>query len=69
MAADATLGIMRRSPLDAAPDYTNAALVMGGVNLVWVFVLIWSTLGFGAVLATGYALDRLIARWARRRAG
>jgi hypothetical protein len=60
---------MRRSPLNAAPDYTNAALVMGAVNLVWIFVVIWATFGFAAVLITGYALDRLIVWRARRRAG
>jgi hypothetical protein len=59
---------MRRSPLNAAPDYTNAALVMGAVNLVWIFVVIWATFGFAAVLITGYALDRLIVWRARRRA-
>jgi len=60
---------MRRSPLNAAPDYTNAALVMGAVNLVWIFVVIWATFGFAAVLITGYALDRLIVWRARRREG
>jgi len=59
---------MRRSPLKAAPDYTNAALVMGAVNLFWVFLVIWATFGFAAVLITGYALDRLIVWRARRRA-
>jgi len=59
---------MRRSPLNAAPDYTNAALVMGAVNLVWIFVVIWATFGFAAVLITGYALDRLIVWRTRRRA-
>jgi len=60
---------VRRSPLNAAPDYTNAALVMGAVNLVWIFVVIWATFGFAAVLITGYALDRLIVWRARRREG
>ncbi|MDZ7709919.1 MAG: hypothetical protein U5K36_07555 [Roseovarius sp.] len=60
---------MPKGPLDAAPNYTNAALVMGAVNLVWVFLVIWATLGFVAVLATGYTLDRLIVWRARHRAG
>ena len=60
---------MAKGPLDAAPNYTTAALVMGAVNLLWVFVVIWATFGFVAVLATGYALDRLIVWRARRRAG
>ncbi|MGR3460386.1 MAG: hypothetical protein ACU0AX_11225 [Roseovarius sp.] len=53
--------------MDAAPNYTIAALVMGGVNLFWILLLIRGFLGFGAVLAVGYALDRLIAWCARRR--
>lgn len=53
--------------MDAAPNYTTAALVMGGVNLFWILLLIRGFLGFGAVLAVGYALDRLIAWCARRR--
>ncbi len=60
---------MRKGPLDTAPNYTNTALVMGAVNLIWVLAVIWATLGFAAVLATGYALDRLIVWRARRRAG
>jgi hypothetical protein len=60
---------MRQGPLDTAPNYTTAALVMGAVNLIWVFAVIWATLGFVAVLVTGYALDRLITWRARRRAG
>ena len=59
---------MHREPPGTAPDFTNAALVMGAVNLVWMLMLIWATLGFAAVLVTGYALDRLIAWRARRRA-
>ena len=61
---------MQHGNLKEAPNYTNAALVMGGVNLLWVFMVIWAVFGFLAVLATGYALDRLIL-WcaARKRAG
>ncbi|WP_165375203.1 hypothetical protein [Roseovarius nitratireducens] len=53
--------------MDAAPNYTTAALVMGGVNLFWILLLIRGFLGFGAVFAVGYALDRLIVWGARRR--
>jgi len=52
--------------MDAAPNYTTAALVMGGVNLFWILLLIRAVLGFAAVLAVGYALDRLIVWGARR---
>jgi hypothetical protein len=55
--------------MKAAPNYTNAALVMGAVNLLWVFMVIWATLGFLAVLVTGFVLDKLILWCARRRSG
>jgi hypothetical protein len=57
---------MRKGPMDAAPNYTTAALVMGGVNLFWILLLIRALLGFAAVLAVGYALDRVIS-WCGRR--
>jgi hypothetical protein len=61
---------MRHGNLKEAPNYTNAALVMAGVNLLWMFMVIWAAFGFAAVLVTGYALDRLILWCAgRRRAG
>jgi hypothetical protein len=52
--------------MPSAPDYTNAALVMGLVNLLWVFMVLWSSFGWPAVLATAYGLDRLIV-WLSRR--
>lgn len=58
---------MRRGQLDAAPNYTNAALVMALVNLLWVLLVIWLTFGMPVVLAVGYGLDRLISLLARRR--
>jgi hypothetical protein len=42
---------------------------MGAVNLLWVFMVIWATLGFLAVLVTGFVLDKLILWCARRRSG
>ena len=49
----------------SAPDYTNAALTMLGVNLFWIFCAIWSLLGFiavvGLALGLNYGIDRLAA--------
>ena len=59
---------MRGRPHNRAPDYTDAALVMGGVNLIWIFMLLWAVFGFWSVLAAGAALNALIARLASRRA-
>lgn len=57
---------MNRGVLPEAPNYTNAALVMALVNLLWIFAVIWAVFGMPVVLAFGYVLDRLIARLARR---
>ncbi|WP_306152825.1 hypothetical protein [Roseovarius sp. MMSF_3281] len=58
---------MRRGIMPSAPDYTNAALVMGLVNLLWVFIVLWAAFGLPAVLAAGFGLDRLIVWLANRR--
>lgn len=56
---------MRRGNLPSAPDYTNAALAMGLVNLLWVFMILWALFGLPAVLVAGLLLDRMIARLGR----
>lgn len=57
---------MRNHQLGRAPDFTNAALIMGLVNLVWVFGVIWALYGIGTVLALAYALNLAIGRLGRR---
>ena len=51
--------------MPSAPNYTNAALVMGLVNLLWIFMILWAVFGFPIVLLTGFVLDRLIRRLGR----
>jgi len=55
-----------RPPPGRAPDYTNATLVMGFVNLLWVFLMLWATFGYWTVLAAGAALNALITRLGQR---
>lgn len=57
---------MRDHRMGRAPDFTNAALFMGFVNLVWVFGVIWAVYGMGAVLALAYGLHLAIGRLGRR---
>lgn len=57
---------MDHRDVKSAPDFTNAALAMGLVNLLWVFMVIWAHVGFWAVLLLGFVLDKLILRLARR---
>jgi hypothetical protein len=58
---------MRDHRLDKAPDFTNAALVMGFVNLLWIFTLIWALFGMVAVILTAFGLNAGINRLARIR--
>ena len=59
---------MRNKNVTEAPNYTNAALIMGCVNLVWIFMVLWAVFGFHIVLASGWAINWLITRLLVRRA-
>lgn len=58
---------MRHSKITTAPDYTNAALIMMGVNLMWMFFAVWAIWGLGPVLLIGLALNHGITVLERRR--
>ncbi|MDP5220490.1 hypothetical protein Q5Y75_25210 [Ruegeria sp. 2205SS24-7] len=45
-----------------APDYTLAALIMAGINLTWIFIVIWAIYGLLAVLALAALLNHGISR-------
>jgi len=50
-----------------APNYTNAALVMGFVNLFCIFMTLWALYGLPVVLAVAYGLNLLITRLSQQR--
>ncbi len=58
---------MQNRNIGRAPDYTNAALVMGFVNLLWVFMVIWAVFGFAWVILVALLLNHLIQRLDRTR--
>ena len=58
---------MRDRQIGEAPDYTNACLVMFGVNLMWIFTVIWAIWGFLFVLLTGAALNHVMRRIEERK--
>ncbi|MCM2562337.1 hypothetical protein M8756_09250 [Lutimaribacter sp. EGI FJ00015] len=60
---------MRNDGLNKAPDFTNAALVMGAVNLTWIFAVIWALFGMGWVVIVALLLNRAITRFAGTRRG
>lgn len=51
----------------SAPDFTNAALVMALVNLLWSFMLIWASFGMPAVIVLAVLLNYLISRLGHHR--
>lgn len=59
---------MKRGQMPEAPNFTNAALVMGLVNLLWVFMALWIMFGLPVVMAVGYGLNLVITRIGRSRA-
>lgn len=59
---------MKRGQTPEAPNYTNAALVMGLVNLLWIFMALWIMFGLPVVMAVGYGLNLLITRLSRSNA-
>lgn len=53
----------------AAPNFTNACIVMFGVNLAWILMLVWAVWGLIAAAGLSWALNRLIARIEAARQG
>lgn len=37
----------------SAPNYTQACIVMFGVNILWIFMVIWALWGLVAVALSG----------------
>ncbi|MEX0316703.1 MULTISPECIES: hypothetical protein [unclassified Ruegeria] len=48
---------MRDRKIAPAPDYTRAALTMLGVNLLWIFFVVWMIWGFAATLVLAVMID------------
>lgn len=53
---------MQNKHPEPVEDYTTANLVLIFVNLLWIFGVVWSTWGIGAVLVLGAILNHLITR-------
>lgn len=58
---------MNESHRTAAPDYTNAALTMAAVNVIWVFCVLWAVFGFVPVVLLAVLLNYGISVLDRRR--
>ncbi|MFC3616244.1 histidinol phosphate aminotransferase [Lutimaribacter marinistellae] len=53
---------MDNNRLRSAPDYTRAALTMLGVNLMWIFFVLWVIFGFLPVLLLAAFINQVINR-------
>lgn len=58
---------MSERRIEAAPNYTTAALIMLGVNLTWVFFALWAVYGLVPVLLLGATLNHAITLLERAR--
>jgi hypothetical protein len=54
-------------PTGSAPNFTKACLVMFGVNIAWVFFVLWAIWGLLAVTATGWCINLAIGGLGDRR--
>lgn len=46
----------------AAPNFTQACVVMFGVNLTWILMVIWAIWGILAVALIGWVVNQIIRR-------
>lgn len=59
---------MSERNIKAAPDYTAAAITMLGINLMWIFFVVWVIYGFVPVLILAIVINHLINRLETRQA-
>ena len=50
-----------------APDYTNAAINMLGINLLWIFFVVWMLWGFVPVILIALLINSFTENVADRR--
>jgi len=53
---------MENYPFKRVENYTTPALIGLGVNLIWIFAVIWIQVGIGGVLVLAALLNHLITR-------
>ncbi|MEL6620667.1 MAG: hypothetical protein AAFP16_17460 [Pseudomonadota bacterium] len=53
---------MNSRNVGTAPNYTNACIVMFGVNITWVLVAIWAIWGLIAALLLALGVNHLLDR-------
>jgi len=56
-----------KNDLPSAPDFTQACVVMFGVNITWILLTIWALWGLLVAAALAWGVNRLIDYIAARR--
>ena len=62
---------MRDDFPNAAPNYKNACVVMFGINIAWIFTVIWAIWGLIFVMLAGWLTNwaiTFVSQWAEERA-
>lgn len=54
---------MRNDFPSEAPNYTNACIVMFGVNITWIFMVIWAVWGLICVMLLGWVINHIMTRF------
>lgn len=57
---------MEKHPFARVENYTTPALVFLGINLIWIFGVIWFHLGLGGVFLLAAGLNYVITRIGER---
>ena len=53
--------------IGTAPDYTNAAITMLGINIMWIMFVIWMLWGMVPVLMLAFVVNHFVEYVAARR--
>lgn len=57
---------MRDYERPSAPNYTTACIVMFGVNIAWIFLVVWAIWGLVIVALMGGAINHVMTRMQER---
>lgn len=57
---------MKNEHPSPVPDFTNACIVMFGVNVAWIFMFVWAIWGLLAVILLAWSMDQGMT-WMRAR--
>jgi len=53
---------MTHNTRSSAPNFTTACIVMFGVNIMWIFAVIWAVWGLVFVALLGAVINHLMTR-------